>query len=93
MPLNVTMILYVETENAQEFSPAGLLKLVHNLQAVVASLGAEDAALKDRIAKLQAQLAAEKARVDALEITLAKARKNSSNSSKPPARDIVPAGP
>ena len=73
--MNVTILLYVETKNAPELSRAELLKLVEELQAVVAALRAENAALKARIAEL--------------ETALAKARKNSSNSSKPPSSDIV----
>jgi transposase len=42
-----------------------------------------------RCAELEAQLAALQARVAALEAALAKAQKNSSNSSKPPSSDIV----
>jgi transposase len=47
------------------------------------------ARLEARLAELESQLAAALARIAALESELAKARKNSSNSSKPPSSDIV----
>lgn len=45
--------------------------------------------LEAKIAKLEANLAAQSERIAALEAALAKAKKNSSNSSKPPSSDIV----
>jgi len=54
--------------------------------------GAQDLSrteLLDLVAELRADNAALKERVAALEVALAKARKNSSNSSKPPSSDIV----
>ena len=47
------------------------------------------AELRELIAKLTAQLERQAARIAALELALAKAKKDSSTSSKPPSSDIV----
>lgn len=53
------------------------------------ALKVENAQLKSRVATLETQVAQLLARVVMLEAELAKARKDSSNSSKPPSSDIV----
>ncbi|MBM4081841.1 MAG: IS66 family transposase [Planctomycetes bacterium] len=79
----------MDRNTLERLSKTELIEIVLRLDVQVAALEARCAALEVRCAKLEEENAALKDRCVTLESELAKARKNSSNSSKPPSSDIV----
>ena len=79
----------MDRSTLERLSKPELIEIILRLEERVAVLEARCAKLEEENAVLRRENAALKARCVTLELELAKARKDSSNSSKPPSSDIV----